>query len=317
MASEDKGTPGKRGREAPPPGARLSIGALAQATGVTIETLRTWERRYGFPVPQRTPAGHRVYSMDCVSRVRRIAEVLACGHRAGHVVCASEDDLGTLLGMLPPRPVPQPAPVEAEPGALLGMVARFDGAALTTALNADFARMGPLAFLQRRAAPLARAVGDAWEAGRLEIRHEHFLSERLGDLLRAYRLPFEERSTGPRVVLATLPGEAHALGLQMVALAIATSGCRVCYVGTEVPVAEVAAVVHDLAAVAIGISVSSAMRPARAAAQLAKLRTLTPSRVGIVAGGEGAPSGCAGVRLMSAFGDVANWAMHLRTGTLT
>jgi len=37
------------------------------------------------------------------------------------------------------------------------------------------------------------------------------LSGRVGDLLRTYRLPFEERARGPLVVLATLPGEMHAL----------------------------------------------------------------------------------------------------------
>ena len=50
---------------------------------------------------------------------------------------------------------------------------------------------------------------------------------------RAYRLPFDDRAHGPAVVLATLPGEAHAIGLQMAALVIAMSGCRVCYVGPD------------------------------------------------------------------------------------
>jgi methanogenic corrinoid protein MtbC1 len=222
-----------------------------------------------------------------------------------------------LLGVLStPRVAAPNAAIAADPESLLAMVARFDGAALTAALNAEWGRMGPLAFLECRVAPLVRAVGDAWASGRLEVRHEHFLCERLTDLLRAYRLPYEERATGPCVVLATLPGEMHALGLQMVALVVATSGCRVCYVGSEVPVAELAAVATDLGAAAIGVSVSSAMRPARAAADLAKLRTLTPSRVAIVVGGDGAPSRCAGVRHMTAFADVATWAMHLRAGTL-
>ena len=34
--------------------AMLSIGAVAKATGIRVETLRTWERRYGFPRPERT-----------------------------------------------------------------------------------------------------------------------------------------------------------------------------------------------------------------------------------------------------------------------
>ena len=60
-----------RGDEA---GARLSIGALSRATGIPVETLRTWESRYGYPVPERRPSGHRVYPLESVPRLRRIAE---------------------------------------------------------------------------------------------------------------------------------------------------------------------------------------------------------------------------------------------------
>jgi len=53
-------------------GARLSIGALSRATGIPVETLRTWEGRYGFPVPERRPSGHRVYALSTIPRLRRI-----------------------------------------------------------------------------------------------------------------------------------------------------------------------------------------------------------------------------------------------------
>ena len=52
----------------------LSISALSQATGVPVETLRTWERRYGFPIPQRTSAGHRVYPISALEPIKSIAQ---------------------------------------------------------------------------------------------------------------------------------------------------------------------------------------------------------------------------------------------------
>ena len=36
---------------------QLSIGAVSKATGVPVETLRTWERRYGVPSPGRSAMG--------------------------------------------------------------------------------------------------------------------------------------------------------------------------------------------------------------------------------------------------------------------
>ena len=82
-------------------GGKLSIGALSRSTGIPVETLRTWERRYGFPVPERKPSGHRVYAVAHVSRLRRIAEALARGHRASEAVSASEKDLTVLLDVTP------------------------------------------------------------------------------------------------------------------------------------------------------------------------------------------------------------------------
>src|SRR4051794_33992286 len=36
----------------------LTIGALAREVGLTSATLRAWEQRHGFPVPERLASGH-------------------------------------------------------------------------------------------------------------------------------------------------------------------------------------------------------------------------------------------------------------------
>ena len=48
----------------------LSIGALSRAVGVPTSTLRTWERRYGFPESLRSPGGHRLYAPEVVQTLR-------------------------------------------------------------------------------------------------------------------------------------------------------------------------------------------------------------------------------------------------------
>ncbi|HEY1135258.1 MAG TPA: DICT sensory domain-containing protein [Nocardioides sp.] len=50
----------------------LSIGDLAEATGVSVPTLRMWEQRHGFPVARRLPSGHRRYDATDVEQVRQV-----------------------------------------------------------------------------------------------------------------------------------------------------------------------------------------------------------------------------------------------------
>jgi methanogenic corrinoid protein MtbC1 len=307
-------------RERPAPHAssaagKLSIGSLAKATGVPVETLRTWEQRYGFPVAERKPSGHRVYALSNVNRLRRIADAIARGHRAGTVVGATDAELDRLLSATAPPPAPGPLPVnpsQASVDELLAAVAAFDADRLTAALWSDWGRLGPVGFLQQTVAPLIERVGREWEEGRMQIRHEHFLSERLGDVMRAIRLPLDLSSAGPTVICATLPGEAHAIGLQMVALLLSSSGLRVLYLGTEIPPAELGRLAREMGARAVAISVSVASDGAAVKRHLASLREALPRQVQLLVGGQGAPAGRADIVTVEGFAGLVRWAQALR-----
>jgi DNA-binding transcriptional MerR regulator len=56
-----------------------SIGTLARILGVPAATLRTWEERYGIVVPDRSPAGHRLYSRLQVEQLRFVSGQVAAG----------------------------------------------------------------------------------------------------------------------------------------------------------------------------------------------------------------------------------------------
>jgi len=300
-------------------GAWLSIGALSRATGIAVETLRTWESRYGFPLPERKPSGHRVYPVSAVPRLRRVAQALALGHRAGQVVGASDDALDRLLETsAAPPPVNTPAtpglpPVEDLAGQLK-LIRAFDGERLSRSFLSDWARMGPVEFLETSIAPLVHAVGDAWSQGNIEIRHEHFFAERLGDLLRSLRMPRDERATGPLIAFATLPGEAHSLGLQMAALVLATAGCRVLFVGTEMPIPQIASLAKDLSARAVAISVSSSSKGSSTATALRRLRDALPRRTLLITGGEGAPPSRPGIDSIGSLRELDAWGRRIAAG---
>jgi len=286
----------------------LSIGALSNATGVPANTLRTWQRRYGFPAAARTDGGQRVYAPECVEQVRLVARGIELGHRPAHLVVAPLAELRALCGGAPldasaagPRPGgAAPRPASPAPGAprpsvqsgvdgWIGFVAALDGESLDRAFRAELARAGLHAFLERLAGPFLEAVGTAWATGRLQPFQEHFAAERLREFLVACWRPMAESNVGPVAILTTLPGERHALGLHIAACGAAAAGWRIIFLGVETPLPDIAACVAQGGADAVLVSVSSASSPAQVAWDLQALRARLPPGVLLVVGGAGAP----------------------------
>lgn len=52
--------------------ARLKIKDVSERTGVAPATIRMWEQRHGFPTPQRTPSGYRLYTEGDVEAIRTV-----------------------------------------------------------------------------------------------------------------------------------------------------------------------------------------------------------------------------------------------------
>src|SRR5918997_2770373 len=92
--------------------AQISIGELAARTGVSEGTLRMWERRHGFPVPERLPSGHRRYRGQDVDRVAQVLREREAGLTIGAAVervrGASEAEPSLFAGIRRRRPDLQP-----------------------------------------------------------------------------------------------------------------------------------------------------------------------------------------------------------------
>ena len=113
---------------------------------------------------------------------------------------------------------------------------------------------------------------------------------------------------------ATLPAETHGLGLQMSALVLAAAGCRGLYLGTDVPVPQIASLARDIGARAVAVSVSTATKGPASTAAVRKLREALPRRVLLVVGGEGAPASRPGVDVVTSLRDLDAWGRRLAAG---
>jgi methanogenic corrinoid protein MtbC1 len=264
------------------------MGAVTRRTGIGEHTLRAWERRFGFPTPHRLDSGHRRYSSSQVRQLLLISRALGCGHRAGDVVPLTAPEIEELLrqtGVV--EGVAAVGGTDEVVAEVIEACRRFDRDAVAAILRRDASVLGMAAFLRERVTPLLEEIGEEWSRGGIEIRHEHFFSEVLEDEIRLMRVPLQVSAGGRPVVLASLPNEVHALGLQVAALAITAAGRAVRVLGPHLPSDEIVHAAEVLDAAAVGVSMSVFAQDEETARELAVIRKALPKAIEVWVGGAG------------------------------
>jgi MerR family transcriptional regulator, light-induced transcriptional regulator len=285
LAPKKNDTAGKHG-----PDDRHSIKVVSELTRLPMGTLRAWERRYGFPRPERRRnSNRRLYSAEQLERLRRVAQLLERGYQPSDVIHKSEPELAHLLGasagLTPDATALTPAVGVPR---LLELLAADDAKGIDEQLRLAAAAWGAKRFVTELAHPLAQAVGEAWAKGELSIRHEHLMTECLTTQLRTLLAAHQDVDGAPLVVLGTLPGESHTLGLQMVAVYLALSAAKPRLLGANTPPDQIVAAARALGASVVGIAVSPVAEVPATRRQLRRLAAEIPSSTRLWVGGGGA-----------------------------
>lgn len=266
--------------------ARYPIRAVSRLTGVGIDTLRAWERRYGAVTPTRDDRG-RLYSEADVARLRLIQRAVSAGHAVGRVAALGDKDLRRLAAVHDEAEAPQaPAPTAA--GALDTALVRLDSAAIDREFSRLAALLPPLQLVRDIVMPALRKVGDRWESRRGAIAHEHLVSATLRHLLGSF-LRVHARDDAPvRLLFATPSGDRHEAGILGAAMLAAASGHGVSYLGPDLPAGEIAAAVKAAGAQVLVLGVTLADNRRRAARELRAVLRALPAGVEVWAGGPAA-----------------------------
>jgi len=260
------------------------IGVIERDTGIGRDTLRVWERRYGFPDPVRNTKGERVYPERQLRHLQRIRRLLDRGMRPGKLLPLSEDALDGLEARL--QPAPQ-EPVDEAVTQILDAIRSADTWQVESLLRRQYEKEGMQAFILGTVVPLLRRVGELWIGGKLQVFQEHFLSEHLIRFLNTEISAMQTSAVKPLVVLATLPGEEHTLGLLMLAALLSERGTAVINLGGEVPMDQICHAVQQFQADVVGITFSGSYQYRNIRQHLLELRELLADDVDIWTGGEG------------------------------
>lgn len=260
------------------------IAFIERSTGISRETLRMWERRYGFPAPERDEAGDRQYSQTDLDRLRRIKRLLDQGYRPGRIVPLAIGGLAEPEAGPAARGKAPDAQGDLQCEDFLRLLREPGDSAARTWLRRHMARQSLAEFVVGTLPSLTAAVGDAWAAGRLSVHEEHLYSELLSRLLRQ-AIDDLPPGTGPRVLLTTFPEERHGLGLLMAEALLRAQGARCLSLGVDMPIPEIVLAARRHGADAVALSFSSAYPRRRILPQIEALRAELPPACRIWAGG--------------------------------
>lgn len=303
----------------------LSISAVERDTGLSKDTLRVWERRYGFPRPGRDAAGERSYPPEQVERLRLIRRLLDAGHRPGKVVALPLEGLREMVERPSTRRGTTAARDDLHPelGRFVALAASQRVEDLRRALSESALRMGLGRFVGELAAPLCRLVGESWSCGDLQVYEEHLFTEAMQGVLRSAIGSIPQTASSPRVLLTTFPSESHGLGLLMAEALLALEGCRCLSLGVRTPLGDIATAAAAQRADVVALSFSAGLNARCVLEGLGELRSRLPAAVEIWAGGScavlarRAPRGVRVVRELAAIGgEVARWRAQAAASSL-
>lgn len=267
----------------------MSIAAVERDTGLSKDTLRVWERRYGFPLPDRDLLGERNYPFEQVTRLRTIKRLLDAGHRPGRIVAMSPADLERLSSATSVRAAaPEPAASQGAPdlATFMAAIRQHDTEALRHLMARSISRIGLGRFVLDVVVPLNVQVGEAWMQGQLEVFEEHLYTELVQVVLRnaLHHLPADGAGR-PRVLLATVPGEPHGLGLLMAEAMLALEGCRCASLGVQTPIWDIARAAVAMRIDVVALSFTGCTNPHQIADGLTELRNKLPPEAALWVGG--------------------------------
>ena len=265
--------------ESPTPDRRplVRIGELSRRTGVGVDTLRAWERRYGLLRPQRSSGGFRLYGTSDQERVRAMKALIDSG------VSAAEAARLTTSAVSPAARSGQGEEGRDHAKRLSAALDRFDEADANAILDDAIARFTVDAVVSRVLLPVLNAIGTRWESGEVSVAEEHFATALLGGRMLSLGRNWGAGG-GPLALLASPPGEQHDLGLIAFGLVLRERGWRIALLGSDTPIETISDAVAKLAPNAVVLAAVTREPFEAAADQIRALASATP----VLIGGEGA-----------------------------
>jgi MerR family transcriptional regulator, light-induced transcriptional regulator len=221
-----------------------SIKDLEKLSGIKAHTIRIWEKRYQLIKPERTCTNIRLYSDYDLKRILNISILNRRGLKISHIANLSEDELRDKIVLLSQNTLLRDDQVES----LVVAMIDIDEPRFEKIISASILKIGFEETFHRLVYPLLDKVGILWQSGTINPAHEHFLSNLIRQkLIVAIDGIIQPSVAAKKVFVLFLPeGELHEIGLLYYYYLIKKKGHKVLYLGSSVPLRDVAEIVRSV-----------------------------------------------------------------------
>lgn len=215
------------------------IGVVSKLTGISIDRLRAWERRYAAVVPKRGERS-RGYEQADIDRLILLRRAVDRGHAISSVANLPDPEIRSLLGDdLDPAAASSTSLIHP----LLATLEEYDYGSLRDQLARIAAVLPPHLIVNQVVLPLMHEVGERWHREELTVAQEHMITGLVQHLLGTLMGLHRPAGHAVKLVFTTLEGEQHVLGILAAAMLAAGSGLSPIYLGASLPVKEIIQVV--------------------------------------------------------------------------
>jgi MerR family transcriptional regulator, light-induced transcriptional regulator len=228
---------------------KYTVNEVEERTSVPASTLRQWERRYGFPIPERSDSGYRLYSDSDLQSINAMKRHIDDGIPASR---AAE-----LVRRMNPA-AKGPRPLREMQQELVNALLNLDEDRADTVMSEAHSLHPVEAVMFELISPALVQIGQMWHDGIINTTLEHFSSSYIYGRLRALLSLSSNVKAAPAVIVACAPTDQHELGPLMLAVALRRAGYRVYYVGANTPISDLFELSGQVMPIAIMLSASTA-----------------------------------------------------------
>ena len=216
------------------------IHRVAKLTGLSRDVIRVWERRFEILKPTRGSNRYRNYSDEDVALLRFLKAQLDTGAWIGELSKLGREELLRRAHASAPQVSFVDNTFSRLLKELLFSLNPFNRLIFEKLLNSAVAMIPFEEALHEILLPLQEQIGQLWHDGHLDVAIEHYVTRQIQQKIFSAMNQLPVAEFGAKVVVACPPREEHDIAAFAVAYRCRIRGCRVHYLGANVPLVSLA-----------------------------------------------------------------------------